>query len=576
MSPSLTRATPQHDDRTMQIQAERITLNELLGVPGRQLRIPAYQRPYAWDEEQVDELWDDIANATGRAHFMGSLVLTGEDARLLDVIDGQQRLTTLLLLLGLIRDRWKQYRPESVGRVQRFLTDEYAAGEMRFRLRSGDANWPVFQRYVLAEAGSSERREWSGFESIEDARVRARNGALVANAARLTSKINGLLGTGVDSEKATRLESLERTVLTGLEFVKIHVAKVADAFVIFETLNDRGLALSAGDLLKNHLLQRGAKDGLDLEEMADRWDELIANLGGGDVTRFLRHYLLVQHPRVQKDDVFDLFKADVQARGARSLLDELLTMSRWYGHFVDPRKAEHAATRAVLEDLDTLRAAMCYTPLLAARRFTMPEDDFVRLARLTETLTFRYSTIGSKDSKELERVYHRSAKALWDSSGKDIPAARKILIDAMPDRDELITGFRHQVMGRKYVIDYVLRKIEASLDTEEKTPHGTSVVHIEHILPQTLSDDWRAVLGKRVDEHASYVDRWGNLTLLGGRRNIKASNGPFAKKRAIYADSAIKLTSRLSTRESWGLEAIEARQVELAELADAVWAVPQA
>lgn len=560
----------------MQIQAERTTLKVLLGVPERQLRIPAYQRPYAWEEEQVDELWEDIANATGRAHFMGSLVLTGEDPRVLDVIDGQQRLTTLLLLLGLVRDRWRTLRPESVGRVQRFLTDEYAEGEQRYRLRSGDANWPVFRRYVLAEPGSVEHREWAGFAQAEDARVRARNGALVANAARLASKLDAWLAKVPDAERVDRLEALERTVLNGLEFVKIHVAKVADAFVIFETLNDRGLALSAGDLLKNHLLQRGARDGLDLDEMADRWDDLIAYLEGADVTRFLRHYLLVRHARVQKDDVFDRFKDDVQERGARGLLDELLTMARWYGQLVNPQKAEHAPTREVLADLDTLRAVMCYTPLLAARRFAMPEEDFVRFARLAETLTFRFSTICGKDSKDLERVYHRAAKALWDSEGKDLAGARKLLIEPMPGRDEFIAAFRRQVMGRKYVVDYVLRKIEASLDTEEKTTLGTSAVHIEHILPQSLSDDWRVVLGDRAGEHAAYVDRWGNLTLLGGRKNVKASNGLFGKKRVIYAESAIKLTNRLAGRDSWGLDAIDERQVELAKLADAVWAVPAA
>lgn len=560
----------------MQIQAERTTLKVLLGVPERQLRIPAYQRPYAWEEEQVDELWADITNATARAHFMGSLVLTGEESRVLDVIDGQQRLTTLLLMLGLIRDRWRELRPENVGRVQRFLTDEYAEGEQRYRLRSGDANWPVFRRYVLAEPGSAERRDWASFAKVEDARVRARNGALVGNAARLAGKLDSWLAKFPEGDRAARLDSLERTVLNGLEFVKIHVAKVADAFVIFETLNDRGLALSAGDLLKNHLLQRGARDGLDLDEMADRWDDLIAHLEGADVTRFLRHYLLVRHARVQKDDVFDLFKDDVQERGARALLDELLTMARWYGQLVNPHKAEHAQTRAVLADLETLRAVMCYTPLLAARRFGMPEEEFVRFARLAETLTFRYSTIGGKDSKELERAYHRAAKALWDSEGRDIAAARKILIEAIPGSEEFIAAFRRQVMGRKYVVDYVLRKIEASLDTEEKTTLGTSVVHIEHILPQSLSEDWKVVLGDRVDEHAAYVNRWGNLTLLGGRKNVKASNALFAKKRVIYAESAIKLTNGLAARESWDLETIDERQVELAKVADGVWPVPEA
>lgn len=146
----------------------------------------------------------------------------------------------------------------------------------------------------------------------------------------------------------------------------------------------------------------------------------------------------------------------------------------------------------------------------------------------------------------------------------------------MPGREEFISAFRHQVMGRKYVVDYVLRKIEASLDTEEKTPLGTSVLHVEHILPQTLSAEWKTVLGTRVDEHAAYVDRWGNLTLLGGRKNVKASNRPFAQKQLTYADSAIQLNAKLVAFTEWNLDSIDARQEELALLADGVWAVPSA
>ncbi|HEY0468474.1 MAG TPA: DUF262 domain-containing protein, partial [Polyangiaceae bacterium] len=172
----------------MQIQAGRTTLKVLLGIPEQQLRIPPYQRPYAWGEDQVDELWGDIVLAIGGSHFMGSLVLTGEDPNLLDVIDGQQRLTTLLVLLGLIRDRWTVLNPENVGRVQRFLTEPYADGERRYRLRSGDANWVVFRGYVLAEPTSIDRREWTNFGQKEDAHVRSRNAVLASNASRLARK----------------------------------------------------------------------------------------------------------------------------------------------------------------------------------------------------------------------------------------------------------------------------------------------------------------------------------------------------------------------------------------------------
>jgi hypothetical protein len=180
--------------------------------------------------------------------------------------------------VGLIRDRWTSLNPANVGRVQRFLTESYVDGDRRYRLRSGDANWVVFRSYVLAEPTSIDRREWINFGQKEDAHVRARNAVLASNADRLARKLDGWLEKFTEADRVVQLERLERTILDGLEFVKIHVTKVADAFVIFETLNDRGLALSAGDLLKNHLLQNGARDGVDLEDMAERWEEVIANL----------------------------------------------------------------------------------------------------------------------------------------------------------------------------------------------------------------------------------------------------------------------------------------------------------
>ncbi|HEY0462653.1 MAG TPA: HNH endonuclease family protein, partial [Polyangiaceae bacterium] len=323
-----------------------------------------------------------------------------------------------------------------------------------------------------------------------------------------------------------------------------------------------------------HLLQHGARGGADLDDMADRWDDVIANLQTADVTRFLRHYLLIQQAAVRKDDVFDLFKTKVEVSGARALLEELLATSRWYGQFVNPNQADSPNERDVLEDLNTLRAVMCYTALLAARRFGVAEKDFVAFARLAETLTFRYSTICGRDAKDLERSYHVAAKALWESQGKDLQGARQALIAAMPGRDEFIAAFCTQVMGQKYIVDYTLRKLEAVLDPEEKATRGTTLVHVEHIMPQTLNDEWREVLLEHSSDHAAYVNRWGNLTLLGGKKNIKASNAAFATKCKIYQGSAIHLTQRLTQHQAWDFAAIDKRQLELAELADKAWPVP--
>ena len=143
----------------MRINAEKTNLNELLGIPNRQFVIPPYQRPYAWEPEQIDELWDDLVQTLGSGHFMGSIVLNCESPEAPEVIDGQQRLTTLLLLLALIRDQYATLKPDLVYRVQQFLENTHADAEGRFKLRTGNANWPVFRDFVLRRPDDAGRKQ---------------------------------------------------------------------------------------------------------------------------------------------------------------------------------------------------------------------------------------------------------------------------------------------------------------------------------------------------------------------------------------------------------------------------------
>jgi uncharacterized protein with ParB-like and HNH nuclease domain len=559
----------------MNITANRMNLQFLLGVPGSQVQIPAFQRPYKWEPEQVDELWEDVTSTLRTGHFMGSLVLSGSEPETKIVIDGQQRLTTLLILLGDIRDRYRALGSDLSGRVHQFLTNAFGEGDRKFKLRSGDANWEVFRDFVLRAPGELGRKSWEQIVQL-DKRTIARNERLVDNADRLRKHVDKWLARSGAGDTVSELEKLEQFVMTKLEFVVITVPEVADAFVIFETLNDRGLALSAGDLLKNHLLHKAAQSGSDVETLSDEWEGMLDLLQEADLTRFLRHYLLIHHPRVLKEDVFELFKKTLAGSTPASMMDLLKVMARHYGDFVNPYAIEEGGVRNALKDLETLGATMCYPVLLAARRFpeTLGDEAFVELARYCEVLTFRYSTICSKDAKELERAYHRAAKLLWESQGKDLEASKNELRRNMPSAAEFTASFQGQVMGQKYVVNYVMRKLEARLDPEEKITRNSGPVHIEHIMPITPNETWRAGLGARVEEHEGYVNRWGNLTLLGGRKNGRASNKPFQEKKAVYAGSSILLTRQLAELPDWNLEQIDERQRTLGQMAEKVWSMP--
>lgn len=553
----------------MIINVDKTNLNRLLGVPNRQLTIPAYQRPYAWEEEQVDELWHDIVEHLDSNHFMGSVVLCSPDSSRPEVIDGQQRLTTIILLLSLIRDRYQQLKPELVGRVQQFLENAYAEPDLRFKFRPGNANAKVFTDFILCAPDNPSRREWSTVRQLGSHEL-TRNQRMIENVERLGGYLEQRLANSVDP--VNLLTQIEHKIMTGLEFVVIDVPNIANAFIIFETLNDRGLALSAGDLLKNHLLAAAANARESVQDLADDWDGIIDSLEGGDITRFLRHYLLTQHAQVQKDDVFGLFKKEVATRGVKPLVKDLKLMARFYGQFIKPSLVGDAAVREVYQNLNILRATMCYSALLAASAVldNVALRDF---ARLCEVLTYRYSTICSKDSKDLERLYHQAAKVLSTQGVAGLDEARGILKAALPGSEEFVLGFRRQSMGRQYLVNYTFRAIENHLSPDEKTLQNTQQVHIEHIIPQTLSEEWRTALGEDVEQHQLYLNRWGNLTLLGGKLNIGASNLPFEHKRAKYRQSKIAMATELADYARWDLGTVEERQERLAGIAERIWQI---
>jgi hypothetical protein len=452
----------------------------------------------------------------------------------------------------------------------------FAEGDDKYRLRTGDMNWSVFRDYVLRRHDDTNRKAWSAAHK-EPRTVRARNQALFENARVLSDKLDAWLDGLAPEAELEKLGQLQDTLISRLEFVQVSVGSAPDAFLLFETLNDRGLQLSQGDLLKNHLLSRVASHKSastdQIEQAAEEWDGLVDDLGPSvDLTRFLRHFLLASFFPVKKEEVFDRFKAQVASKGPLELLAEFREFGKLYGEFGDPATIEaDADLQAQLHALSVLRAESCYPALLMARRY-LSREDFLAFARLAEILTYRYSSVCGLDAKELQAGYHRAAKLLMDSKGLELEAARTEIEAMLPGTEQFLSAFRRQRMGAQYLARYTLQCVERALNPGKEFK-GNDAVHLEHIMPQTLSDDWKASLGENLEDHPAFVQRWGNLTLLHAPLNIGASNGPFATKQVAYADSEVSITAALSDYLRWGLDAIDQRQEWMAVVADSIWSV---
>lgn len=564
----------------MDLKADKKSLRQLLSIEEQQFRIPPYQRPYSWTSEQVDDLWEDLLENAATGHFLGSLVLSSEDEFRPLIIDGQQRLTSLMILMSALRDACHDRGlTDLVARINKRLTaDDLADGDGYFKFKTGTVNWPIFRDYVLRSPGDPKRRNLNSLDVLDHDTL-ARNANLIANLRRMRAHLASHLETVAPDGQAAWLKSFDSSLATKVELVVIEVRELADAFLLFETLNDRGLQLSAADLLKSHLLGQIAKKASEeeVEAAALEWDEMLEDLGVNvDVSRFLRHYLLGTLQTVKKDEVFGHFKSLVAKNDADWVLSDLRKAAKSYGEFEDPSKLKHEPTKRVLTDLQTLRATVCYIALLPARRY-LSEEDFVEFAKVAETLTYRYSSVVGLGTNDLERRYRDAAQLLQKTQGGALQEARAELIGAMPDSATFRLAFESMRMGTQYLLRYTLGRIEEHVDPSvEKKLKANTLVHIEHVMPQKLSDSWREALGADVEFHDDYLNRYGNLTLLYWSLNIPASNNGFEDKKKHYEKSQVEITKMLLEQPTWGLAQIEARQKWLAEIADAVWAVPAA
>jgi len=561
----------------MEINANKNNVKSLFGGADVQVRVPPFQRPYSWTADQVDDLLTDIFQAVEKGsgvHFMGAIVLNDEDETTPEIVDGQQRIATLFILLATIRDIFAERGEEAqVGRLQGlYIENDYAQSGRQFRFEASQANAKVFRNFVLASSITTGRREWAEYKTYFNRTEQARNKNVYRNSERIKFVIYERLLKVEESVRSKWLDDLVKTVVSRLEFVVVRVKNLDDAFSIFETLNDRGLELSAGDLLKNETLKQAAQSGLMIESFSKEWDEIVDSLGGSDLTKFLRHYLLVFSAGLTKQDVLPEFRKMLSKMGPESFVKELQDSARIYGLLLDPSKSSWTKEiRYGLENLKLLRVAICYAALLPARK-VLNDTDFARYLKTVETLTFRYSSVCDKGSNTLEVTYHESAKILATSGASDLTRAIRILQESSPSPEEFRASFLDQGMGSPGTVKYLLREVERHLVGDEKELNEPKRLNIEHIMPESPDDEWG--FGELPDGYSEQVNKWGNLTLLAERLNKKGSNQVFSKKKPFYEKSQIELTKQLCLKDSWGPDDIRSRQEWLLAQAEEIWSFP--
>ncbi|MEY5017034.1 MAG: hypothetical protein RL431_83 [Actinomycetota bacterium] len=534
----------------MKLDAQQKEVAEIFSG-GLRYEIPAYQRNYAWKSEQVAAFLADLGTAyeSEDDHFFGSIVLLDNGNKPFSVIDGQQRLTTIVLLLCVLRDRIAHFDDRYVMQHGHpigldMLMTTMLRTENTFELRY-TANYKIakiFENFVLVDPSSPHRRHFASDLSQLTSEEKRYTLDLRKAHSQITKWLEAQLlpFAGDEDEMKRRLYGMIVTLRAASKLLRIVVDNEDDAFILFETLNDRGLRLTASDLLKSFTL-REIQDGstpAQAMEALEKWDDAADALGDFPFTKFLRHYLLsVQKEKVQAKKIFMIFKDLIKgygSNGALENLDNLTAAASNYAVILGEKASGDTKLDDILSRLelfsDTHRVF-----LLRVFKFGFTAEQLRRAARAIEVLAFRWILVGG-NAQEIESFYQKTALSITRNDAVQLEDAIKEILAKVPGDDlthaALESGSAKRDSNFRF---YVLKKLNYAL-TKTELVWSRKAIHIEHLAPQNplLDAGWFDAVAPKVaaipgePTYEDYISQWGNLSLLEYEINssIQNSNWP--------------------------------------------------
>lgn len=539
----------------------------------KQFLIPVYQRYYSWDIEQCKRLWNDIVEMQKKGkvgHFVGSIVNIAEQAMPTGVqkymiIDGQQRMTTLSLLLLALRDYAINNPEDTTINARRIdnmlLKNEYESGDERYKLLLTETDRDILMRLVEEKPIPDDTRS------------------------KLLDNYKFFAGKIADKElqPAEVYESIGK-----LQIVNITLDRsVDDAQAIFESLNSTGKELSESDLIRNYVLM-----GLEPTEQTYVYEHLwrpmellfVYETQDSVMDRFFRDYLTMKITRIPKQDrvyeEFKLYHLNCEFSTIRELCQDLLTYAKYYTDMVFKRSS-NPALKSLYEDINDLRMEVSYPFLLKVHNDyaegIISEDDLKLIIRLCISYVFRRS-ICDIPTNSLNKTFATLKNEIKpDDYVNSIKAFFVMRNDykEFPDDDKFAAAFVSRDIYTMRSRNFILSHLE---NYGNKAPIIIENYTIEHIMPQnsSLSPEWQQMLGAKWREvQKTYLHTIGNLTLTA--YNSEMSDHPFMVKMDMeggFKESALRLNAYVVKLNEWNEQTIKVRAALLADKAKQIWAYP--
>lgn len=535
--------------------------------------IPPYQRPYAWTKEQASELLTDVLSfsnngsesiSNANPYFLGSVVLIkSENSSEADVVDGQQRLTTLTILLSILRHLEGSEDDSEITEYIYQKEKKVEGREKRYRLKLRERDEDFFRHYIQDLAGLDELLKLDSAQLTDSQRHIQSNAVYFIEALSLLS----------NSERSRFIQYL----VTRCFLVVVSTPDLDSAYRIFSTLNARGLNLSLSDLLKSEII--GSMPVERQEKYTRIWENEEEDLGRDAFQELFSHIRMIDRKAKLRETALKEFRKDILPKHQpQEFIDEILKPYSDSLEIIKNANYQSGQNTDIInaclgwlnqiDNFDWIPAGILY---LSKHRQSPDrlEKFFIDLERLAAGLMIMRASINTRINR-----YARLIASIQDNA--DLYASDSPLQLTSEETTDVRKTLDGDLYLMKRIRQYVLLRLDSAL-AEDAATYKYPVITIEHILPQNPGEGSQWLKWFEGKERSQYVHKIGNLTLLSRRKNAQAQNYEFdEKKRKYFSTSAggvnsFVLTTQVLQQNEWTPEIIKQRQLKSIETLKSLW-----
>lgn len=548
------------------MEANKIRLLEFLGSGKRTFNIPVYQRNYDWKTEHCTRLFYDVEKIALSEfeieHFLGTVVyvISQIQPNFLEfvLIDGQQRITSVMLLLKALYDtiKDKELRDDI---YETYIINKRAPEKLKIKLKPIESDMLAYENILSNDVAISDNNIYNNYIVFKSL---------------------------IENSKATPEELYNALSNIQLVYIQLEKDKKSEnPQMIFESLNSTGLSLTQADLIRNFLLMNHSYDE-QTKLYKEYWLKIEKLLSNSKISDFVRDYLTMKTYKItKKDKVYEIFKVfanDPQNNfDEEGLLEDLLLFAQYYSNFLYCN-SNNIKINDCLEQFKQLKSSTVYPVLLyifddcyAYKKFD--ESELIEIMNVLISYIYRRIICGyptnalSKIFSNLIDEIEKSNESKYVDKILSI-LSQKTSTGTFPKNKEFEIEFIQKDLYKSKIDKYTLCMLE-NYSKKEKV-YISSDITIEHIMPQTLTPQWQIELGKKYEDiHSQYLHTIGNLTISG--YNSELSNKDFADKKEIYINSNISICRNICDYKKWNDESIKSRAKKLFDIAINIWALPE-